>query len=127
MVECRLTFALIAIAYPLYLIWINSYLKAAEATLGGRLSGNLAGLLLLRNPAAGIGLLQQAYNNPSSMPAVFNSETIRHAQGKLREFNDLNLASKPRSLVKRILVGIIILLLVGFMLFGVFLFYVSHA
>lgn len=88
--------------------WLKSYIRAVEQVTNGKLNQTAAMFLLYAAPIYGTALVQQAFNNPSSLPTQFG--TFRLEQLKVPQIVENN------KTLKRTLTTIAVMMVVAFIL-----------
>lgn len=101
--------------------WLMPYVRAAQLATKGAVQESNAMLLLLTREAYGITVLQQAYNNPESMPGFMSKDVTIAAKNLTNQANQLG-----NPVLKRILTIVVIVMAIGFVLLLLFPFFVAH-
>jgi hypothetical protein len=101
--------------------WLLPYVRAAQLATSGAVQESNAMLLLLTRELYGITILQQAYNNPASMPG-FMSRDVPVLAKNLTD----NAGQLENPLLKRILTVIAVGMAIGLVLLILFPYVVTH-
>lgn len=101
--------------------WLIPYVRAAQLATNGAVQESNAMLLLLTRELYGITILQQAYNNPESMPRFMDKDVTVLAKAVTNSTVRLE-----NPFIKRILTIIAIFMIIGLALLLMFPFFVAH-
>lgn len=100
---------LMILSWPVYRLWLRSYVRAIVQVTNGRLNETSAYALLYVAPSYGIPIVQQALNDPASLPALFGTFQTQQLR--------LPAAVEGNKTLKRILLAIAVTMAAVFVLF----------